>query len=130
MYYVELIDFISFCLYCLSNVSGGWYCSYYLIVVFCQDMSCSKMGQMKVFMFVDIYNMIVILFYVVCFFMVLVFGGSEGGMKCVIVCFFDIMIGILYREIVLRIFFQSVDCMEGFGWFCFGLVWLFFDNDV
>ncbi|CAP71654.1 uncharacterized protein PODANS_6_50 [Podospora anserina S mat+] len=129
-YHVESTDPTSPCSHCSSNASGGRYCSYHPTVASCQDMSRSKMGQMKVFTLVDTYNMTVTLFYAVRPPTVLVLGGSEGGMKRAIACSFDITTGTLYRETVLRIPSQSADRMEGLGRLRLGLVRPFLDNDV
>ncbi|KAK4173351.1 hypothetical protein QBC36DRAFT_58534 [Triangularia setosa] len=130
-YHVESIDPISPCAHCRTNVaSGGQYCSHHPTVASCQDMSRSKMGQMKVFTLVDTYNMTVTLFYAVRPPTILVLGGSEGGMKRAIACSFDITTGTLYRETVLRIPSQSADRMEGLGRLRLGLVRPFLDGDV
>ncbi|KAK4193995.1 hypothetical protein QBC40DRAFT_48483 [Triangularia verruculosa] len=129
-YHIESIDPTSPCSHCANNASGGQYCSYHPTVASCQDMSRSKMGQMKVFTLVDTYNMTVTLFYAVRPPTVLVLGGSEGGMKRAIACSFDLTSGTLYRETVLRIPSQSADRMESLGRLRLGLVRPFLDGDV
>ena len=43
---------------------------------------------------------------------VLMIGGSEGGMKRALACSYDVTTGTLYRETVLRVPSQTVDCMH------------------
>lgn len=43
---------------------------------------------------------------------VLMIGGSEGGMKRAIACSYDVTTGTLYRETILRVPSQTVDCMH------------------
>ncbi|KAK4234185.1 hypothetical protein C8A03DRAFT_47424 [Achaetomium macrosporum] len=133
-YPIETIDPTTPCSSCSTgNPQGGMpslYCPHHPTVASLQDMSLrSAMGQLKPFTLVDTFNMTVTLFYAVRPPTVLVVGGSEGGMKRAIACSFDVATGTLYRETVLRIPSQSVDCMERLPRIRLGLRRAFLEGD-
>jgi hypothetical protein len=133
-YPIETVDPTTPCEYCATgNPQGGpaLYCPHHPTVASLQDMSLrSRMGELKPFTLVDTFNMTVTLFYAVRPPTVLVIGGSEGGMKRALACSFDVATGTLYRETVLRIPSQSVDCMESLPRIRLGLRRAFLEGDV
>jgi hypothetical protein len=72
----------------------------------------SNLIKLQVFTLIDTYSMTATLFEARRPPVVLMIGGSEGGMKRAIACSYDVTTGTLYRETVLRVPSQTVDCMH------------------
>ncbi|KIW99999.1 uncharacterized protein Z518_10927 [Rhinocladiella mackenziei CBS 650.93] len=109
-YPVEALDPCSPCPQCVTGEQGR-VCTH-PTTTSVDKMSRSPFGEMKVFTLIDTHSMTATLFEAYRPPVMLMIGGSEGGMKRALACSYDVATGTLYRETVLRIPSRTVDCMH------------------